>query len=413
MSKKVIVIGAGASGMIAAISAARSGASVTLLEGNEKPGKKLLATGNGRCNLTNMDPALSMKYHGSGKELARQITDRYDSAFVRDFFWKNGLCTYDKNRYVYPFTNQASSVLECLLTELERLKVKCKCSQKVTALTYMEDDKQWNVATDGWTYQADAVILSSGSMAMPVSGADASGISMAEALGLKTASFSPALTSVICEGKFFSAVAGVRSKVRVSLTESMPDGRRIVIGMEEGELQWTKYGVSGIVIFQLSTYVKNQNQSFVINLLPDYNSDDIVQMITERAKELAGFRLSRVLSGLLHEKLIPVLLDQAGISQKLTCDKADPELIRHLIYLAKAFPVRIKGKKGFDSCQVCSGGILAEELKVDTLETKKWRNLFVTGELVDVDGPCGGYNLQWAWASGYLAGQSAAETETI
>lgn len=408
------MIGAGASGMMAAIAAARGGASVTVLEAMERPGKKLLLTGNGKCNLTNMETELPTRYYGSGAKLAEAIIRRFSAQSCRAFFEELGLLTSEKNGYVYPYTAQSSSVLEVLLCELRRLKVKMKYSEKVIAVTPPGQEKAsgWQVKTDSWRYDADAVILACGSKCLPSTGADGSGYALARALGHTVIPVSPALVPLLCVGDFLAALSGVRCRAKLSLMEEKSSGQRRLLAAEAGELQWTKYGISGIVVFQLSRFVsahEAEGRLFVsIDLLPDFHADKAATVLEERSAQLLTEPVTVLLRGMLHEKLIPVVLKKSGIRASAQCRELLRKDIDSLVRSCKQFVLPVRGTKSFDECQVCAGGISCKEIHHETLESKKHRGLYFAGELLDIDGPCGGYNLQWAWSSGVAAGAAAA-----
>lgn len=454
MGKNVIVVGAGASGLMAAVFAARSGAKVTVLEGMDRPGKKLLMTGNGRCNITNMAAALPESYHGGGRDLAAAVIPRFDAGAVRAFFQELGLLTVEKNGYVYPFTGQASSVLEVLLGELARLNVKLKLGEKIEVIekvgatgkieagqdlhtknvqrdlntsnvaymakcgrnNNMQADRvsHWQVRTATWQYQADCVILCCGSKCLPATGSDGSGYALAKKLGLSVAPVAPALTSLLCEGSFLPNLAGVRCPAEITLYREESGN---ILSREAGELQWTKYGISGIAVFQLSRFVSTARAGkkfrVSIDFFPGYETDFLVSLLKKRSGELGTAPVSVLLRGLLNEKLIPVVLSESGVSRKKNCAQlTDLELAR-LIQTCRQFPLKVLGTKSFDACQVCAGGVDARQIDPNTMECKKHPGLYLAGELLDVDGPCGGYNLQWAWSSGFLAGTSAARASSL
>lgn len=413
MKKTVIVVGGGASGLMAAIAAARRGAAVTVLEGMERPGKKLLQTGNGRCNLTNLDRQLPEKYYGSGAMLARSLTQRFDGAAAVAFFEELGLLVQEKNGYVYPYPAQASAVLQVLLAELRRLHVRLKLGERVTSLEM--SGGTWQVKTASWTYTAEAVILACGGKALPATGSDGSGYALARSLGHAVVTPVPALAPVACEGSFFVSLAGVRCRAAVSLFQKKTSGDE-QLAAETGELQWTKYGVSGIVVFQLSRHIsacsRPHNLFFEVDLLPDFGETYVKELLCRRKEALAKERPAALLPGILHEKLIPVIIKNAGLSAKKSCGELNDTEIERLIAAAKHLRLSVAGTKSFDACQVCAGGVSGDEVCPDTLESRKHRKLYFTGELLDVDGPCGGYNLQWAWASGYAAGTAAGQEAT-
>lgn len=412
MVRKVIVAGGGAAGMAAAIFAAREGAEVTILEGSECCGKKLLATGNGRCNLTNTDPLLTEKYYGTGAEMAKTVISRFDADRTLCFFHEIGLLTQEKNGYVYPYSAQSNAVLKVLQKELHRLKVKIKCREKIEKIEKINGI--WEVWTATWCYQGDALVLACGSKAAPSTGSDGSGYQLAKMTGHTIVTPHPALTPVSCVGDFFSKLAGVRCRGKVSLYEKEKIGLRL-IKSECGELQWTKYGVSGIVVFQLSRFIserKNtENLFFEIDFMPDFESSYLEQVFEKEKILYEKENAVSLLTGMVHEKLIPVLWKETGIPANVSCISLEKEDIEKIVKVLKSYRIPIKGTKSFDVCQVCAGGVSCEEICQDTMQSQKAGGLFFAGEIVDVDGPCGGYNLQWAWSSGYTAGKAAAREE--
>lgn len=455
MKKTVIVIGAGAAGLMAGISAARCGAKVAILEAQELPGRKLLVTGNGRCNLTNTAKTLPEKYHGTGAALARKLTGEFGSDETLRFFGELGLLTQSKDGLIYPYSSQASSVLDVLLAEFRRWNGKLKFSQKIERIIDHQSEKndanhaaaanstRFSVITPTWTYTADAVILACGSKASPQAGANDSGYSLAKSLGHTIIPLRPALVPFVCSGYFTEQeFAGVRCHAKVTLLHSesglWTDTTTKVLASDTGELQWTQYGVSGIVIFQLSRYFmdvsdpkpeKTSRHSKLaetrhipadpvyyvlrIDFLPDYTRKKLKELLLRRAAELSKEAPSVLLRGVLNGKMIPRMLSRAGQGKvPKTCGELGEAFIDELIQTMKVYKLPVTGTKSFDQAQICAGGVDCREL-TGRLESKLHEGLYFAGEMLDVDGPCGGYNLQWAWTSGYLAGKYAAERTSM
>ncbi len=460
MAKNVLIIGAGAAGLTAAISAARTGANVTVLEAQERPGRKLLVTGNGRCNLTNMAENLAEQYRGTGAALASGLIRKFGTAATLDFFHGMGLLTQVKNGYVYPYTGQSASVLEVLLAELRRLKVKVKFSQVITEIVTQSSTARFAVVTPTWTYKADTLILACGSKAPPSTGASGKGYLLAQKLGHTILNPRPALVPLISNASFLNRVAGVRCRAKITLLRSVffedkfvKEGFSAAAGKtyrellyqenipkyeeithDVGELQWTNYGVSGIVIFQLSRYIeseldhahvktankavkllkttrvaaKTENSAYAISIdfFPEHSGQMLESLLTKRAAELSKEPVSVLLRGLLNEKLIPVVLDQTANLPEKSGALVRSDIIR-LCHTLKAFLLPVTGTKSFEQAQICSGGVDCREV-TEELESRLHSGLYFAGEMLDVDGPCGGYNLQWAWTSGFLAGASAS-----
>lgn len=394
--KKVCIVGGGAAGMIAAIMAARNHASVTVLEHNEKTGKKLLATGNGRCNLTNKKQE-KICYHSEQPEILWNVLQNFSFEQTLDFFTEIGIYPVSKNGYFYPSSMQASSVQELLEMEARFLKVKIKCQEHVKEIkiSKTKESPKFSVITNTWQYPADAVILACGSCASEIDGADGSGYTLAKQLGLKIIEPLPALVPLKGKGNFFSRWSGTRIYGKIYLKSQQE-----TLQTEEGELQLTDYGISGIPVFQLSALTakllqKQQSVILLIDFLPNFTKKDLEALFLKR-KELCPYKTTKELCiGLIPKKLIEVVVDK----------KAD---ISALTEKLKAFPMEIVGTKPFSNAQVCQGGVSLEEISPETMECKKIPDLYLAGELLDADGICGGYNLQWAWSSGACAGKEAA-----
>ena len=441
--RTVLVIGAGASGLVAAITAARQGAAVTLLDRMKKPGRKLLITGNGKCNLSNLDPELSARCGSSGPieivsipsgkpaSPAGELFRSFGPKETISFFEELGVAVRAQELLVYPRSGQAQSVLNALTAELDRLHVKARYNTEVTALTRSAESGQWTAKTEGWSYQADCVILCCGSKAAPQTGSDGSGYALAAMAGHTIVPVLPALTGLICElppltagaeseeTLSLSLAAGARSKAKLSLSL---DGH--LLAEESGELQWTDYGVSGIAAFQLSRFAakallqhptaltKDKKgavhfqlpMTLSIDLVPDQTETE-VRAALQRMIDHSGGTLPRkqLLGSYVHERVAALL------ASSLSSEGAGgPDLASLLAANLKKVVLNVSGLRGFDQAQICIGGVRLAELDPLRLESRLAPGLFFAGEMIDVDGPCGGYNLQWAWTSGHTAGLAAA-----
>ena len=364
---------------------------MTVLEAGDKPGKKLLATGNGRCNLTNVNQG-KQYYHGSDQKEAWKIIQKFPMSAALQFFSRLGIYTKNKNGWLYPNSEQAQAVLDVLLMEAAYRKVKIKTRERVREIVPTEGIFQ--VKTDGWTYRADRVILTCGSPASAVEGACRDGVEISERLGLTTIPMMPALTGLSCRGNGFSRWAGVRVHGTVTL---VIQGNRM--RSESGEIQLTDYGVSGIPVFQLSRYAVRaleEGCSALVELdfLPDFTEEQLRLNLEMRQENCPYKSLREQFVGLLPSRLIPVVVPkEADLS----------EVIRN----CKRYPAAVKGANSMRQAQVCSGGVLLENLD-ENLQSLRYPGLYLAGEVLDVDGACGGYNLQWAWSSGAVAGLAAA-----
>lgn len=401
MKRQVIIVGGGASGLAAGIQAARLGASVTILEHTSRPGKKLLSTGNGKCNITNLVTPEGA-YRGGQPEFIKEVLDHITVGQTLDFFRSLGIVLMDRNGYVYPNSGQASTVLEALLSELAHLGVTITCDCQVKELK-----KDLTLVTSKGRMKADSVILAAGSMAAPKTGSDGSGYRLAEALGHLVVKPLPALVQLKCKEKWYKQAAGVRTEAFIKLKI---DGK--TAASDRGELQFTDYGISGIPVFQVSRFAARGIEdghlvTAELDLFPSMDLRGTESFLLERAKLFDYKPAEEFLNGVLNKKLAPILLKEAGISKAGNIRNITPSHINKLAAAMKGLKTIITAANSFDQAQVCSGGIDTREVDPSTMESKLIKRLYLAGEILDVDGICGGYNLQWAWSSGILAGTYA------
>lgn len=428
IKRRVIVIGGGASGMMAAITAASSGCEVTLLEQNHKLGKKIYATGNGKCNLTNLVTHPD-DYRGEQPEFAKRVLAKIGVSDTLGLFSEMGLLTKTRDSYVYPHSEQAQSVVQTLECELKRYHVQVHLLSKVTRLEkigerffvtvthFPEVDKTKQKKTEKQQvpkgeetiYQADAVILATGGIAGQNLGTGEMGYRFCEAFGHHMVPTAPALVPLELENCFFQKASGTRLDAKVTLSVSEKTYR------EQGEVILTDYGISGIPIMQLSRYVSKASDGnpcyLSLDFFPEMNSFLVEQVLLEcffgdGAKTRTAFE---ALCGLLPDKLLRLLLMQSGMDETMPACTVSKSRIKKLLRLFTALTVRVTGTKDFSKAQVTAGGIDVSEIHPETMESKKVPGLYLTGELLDIDGTCGGYNLQWAWSTGILAGRSVKD----
>ncbi|MCI1721379.1 MAG: aminoacetone oxidase family FAD-binding enzyme [Lachnospiraceae bacterium] len=392
MSVRVTVIGGGPSGLMAAIQAARQGAEVLLLEQNRKPGRKLLLTGNGRCNLTNTE-ILPDSYRGSHPEFSEQAEELFSPRDAISFFLSIGIYTVSHDGWVYPYSEQSMPVLSHLLAEAERLQVKIKNSEKVTEI--LQEQDAFRVRTEGWDYPCERVILCSGSSASSAEGSDGSGYELAGKLGHRILEPLPALTYLTCRMKKERKWNGVRVTAELTL---LADQKKLC--SRRGQLQLTDTGVSGIPAFQVSRYAaralaEGKKVTAVINFMPDYDVRSFEKFLDILKKASASGEPEVRLDGLFQE----------GLSEVFSGEAKDPEALAKEVC---SYELEVTGTGPLERSQTASGGIDTSEVNPQTMESKLVPGLYFAGEILDVDGDCGGYNLQWAWTSGYLAGRAAA-----
>ncbi len=397
MSKRnILIIGAGASGLMAAIWAARCGARVTVLEANDKPGRKILASGNGKCNLTNLkqDPSC---YRGTDPQFLWNVIQQFDVNQTIAFF--TGLGLYPKNRdgWIYPYTGQSETVLKLLLQEAEHLGVRIKTREFVTAVTRTEAGSMLT-RTKTWEYPSDAVILACGSPASAVRGSSDTAERIAGQIGQPFLTFMPALVPLHVRGNYAQKWAGVRVDAAVTLeTESGFTMR------EEGNVQLADYGISGIPVFQISRFAvraireNHEHVQIRLDLVPDLTEAELAGRMEMQSRRNPHKSVRSLFTGLLPEQLIPLFIEK---NMDLTT------AARRI----KSIQLMITDAASGRYAQVSSGGITAAGLD-NTLQSVIMPGLYFAGEAIDADGACGGYNLQWAWSSGYLAGINAAGRE--
>lgn len=413
--RTVAVIGGGAAGMMAAIEAARAGAIVTLIEKNAQLGKKLATTGNGRCNYTNLDMVdrIGGKFRGFHPEFAEAALDVLPPEAVLDWFREIGVESRFRGSYVYPNSDQASAVVDALREELHRLSVKVHYNAEVKSVQRVDDTYFLIQCTDA-VVKADRVILAAGSKAAPKTGSNGDGYFIARKLGHSIVPYVPALCGIRCAGDAFKALAGIRTEAALEL---VADGH--CVDREVGELQLVDYGISGIPVFQLSRYAayalqEGKKAAVYINFLPGFTEeaedpkDRALQLFRQRQERLAGRKMESFFTGLLHQKLGQLLLRMANVRPELPVAELSEKQLRSLASLSVRFKAECVEMNGFQQAQVVAGGVDTTEVDPGTMASRLVPGLYFAGEVLDIDGICGGYNLQWAWASGFVAGRHAA-----
>lgn len=403
--KKVAIIGAGAAGVICGIHAVCSDIQVVLFDKNIMALKKLLATGNGRCNYWNSNQDLC-HYHSSEEELLPSIITPEIQREVLDFFDSLGVVPNIRNGYYYPYSNQASSIRDLLEVEARRRGVIFSLGSEVVDV-YRESDKFVIVYDDKKEYFDDLVIATGSLASFKKSGEGESGYLFAEKFGLDVSIFHPALVALKTSGDFLKDWAGVRATCVVSLYQ---DGN--FVKSEEGEIQLTDYGVSGICIFNLSRYAsleyRYSKMELKISFLPflkDKSKEYITSWFSKRGEQLGDYSMVSFLEGLLPYKLLMVILSRTHISKSSTWSSLTEEEKDRLLSYILEFPLLITGCRDFSCAQVCAGGVKLSSVN-SNLEAKKIPHLYFVGEVLDVDGDCGGYNLGFAWMSGMIVGRS-------
>lgn len=400
---RVIIIGAGASGLASAICIARNNNEVIVLERNDKCGKKLLLTGNGKCNYWNEDQDLS-HYHSTNKDILKEIITLENLNKVLPFFDSIGIVPKIKNGYYYPYSNQSTTIKEALYKEALNLNVKFSFNTLVKDIKPI--DNKFLVITDTTSIEADKVVIGTGSKAFPKTGSDGFFYKILEDLGHKIIKPLPALVQLIGKGNYFKEWHGIRTDVKVKLYENNK-----FIKEEEGEIQLTDYGISGICAMQLSGRISrgldSKNKEMVsINFFPQFNDiDKFLSWLEERNNKLKNRTTKELLDGFLNYKLTNLLMKESKVDDiswnKLSIDKKK-SLATNII----SFNLDIIGTNSFDKAQVVSGGVALSDINPKTMESLKVKGLYIVGELLDIDGDCGGYNLGTSWLTGIIVGDN-------
>lgn len=414
----VVVAGAGASGMAAALSAVlnNNNVKVTILEHGQEAGKKLLVTGNGRCNLTNrkLDEEC-FRSHDSDR-IGRWLQD-IDSQSIVDFFGRLGMMCTEKNGYLYPYSYQASTVRDTLVSACAEEGVNIVTDCHVMGISKKSDGKFEILVSRGYidengerkkrrvTYNADKIVLACGSKAYPKLGSDGSGYGIARELGLKMFPVVPALTGLKCREGIYRLAAGVRTQANIDL---FVDHEKM--GSDRGEIQLTDYGISGIPVFQVSRYAsyglaEGCKVHAVIDFMPEYTDEQIREILDMNMVNHAEKNIYKILCGMLNSKLVKMILAYCRIDEKIETSEINDINKKDIVQAVKSFYTVITGINDYDQSQVCAGGISVSEID-DSFQSIRIPGIYIVGEILDVDGICGGYNLHWAWLSGMTAGKN-------
>ena len=399
---RVGIVGGGASGLSCAIRAKSKSNEVIVYEKNNKCGKKILITGNGKCNYFNDEFNIN-KYNSQNIDILSEIINLENKNLVLSFFEQLGVVPKVSNGYYYPVSNQAVTILQSLMNEAISKGVEIANELEVLDINVV--DGKYEIITSKGKDIVDVLVLSTGSKATPKTGSDGFGYGIARKLGYNIIKPLPALVQLEGNEKYFKDWAGIRTDVEVSLYEN-----DIFVKKEIGEIQLTDYGVSGICIYQLSSKLirglNNGNKEIIsINFLP-WLKEDITIFFENRNNKLKNRTISDLLDGMLNYKLVNLILKKNNIDSTLNYNELDNKQKEMLFSDLLRFKINIIDYKKYDNAQVCSGGVSLLDINIDTMESKHHKNFYIIGELLDVDGDCGGYNLGFAWLSGILAGDN-------
>ena len=397
------IIGGGASGMAAALAAAENeSVQIVLMERQARVGRKLLATGNGRCNLTNLH-AMEQGYHGEDAAFVDCALEKYSVKNTLSWFRNMGLLTVaEESGRVYPYSDQANSVVDVLRFALDKSNIELKTGFEVAKVRKVGN--QFHVSSAEETVTCDKLIIACGGLAGTKLGGSMSGYKLLSKFGHRSTKLRPALVQIKTGWGGIAGLKGVRANCNVKI---LRDG--VIFAESTGEIQFTEYGVSGPVIFEVSRDVCQDREgwSCVLDFLPQLTANEILEELKQR--RVGKLPTEELFTGILHNRLGRVLTKVAGIRAMQAVAELTDEELNAVCKIAKEFELSLTETLGMDSAQVTAGGVETKGFDAATMESKLVPGLYACGEVLDIDGDCGGYNLQWAWSSGRLAGFHAGK----
>ena len=399
------IIGGGAAGMAAALAAAEyESASVVLMERQSRLGRKLSATGNGRCNLSNLHASVS-GYNGDDPAFSRYAIEAFGPQEALEWFRNLGLYTVtEPSGRVYPYSDQANSVVDILRFALDRPNIEVLTDFEV--MKAKKDGDKFHVTSKDRTLEFDRLLIACGGLAGTKLGGTMSGYKLLRSFGHKCTKLRPALVQVKTSWSGISALKGVRANCKAAIWHD-----RTLHRESTGEIQFTEFGLSGPVIYEISRDACQGGGEWECRLdfLPDCRTEHLLRPLVR--KRHSDLNAEDLFTGILHNRLGRILVREAGIKANTGISELSDSQLEDVIRLAKDFPVTLTEPLGMDAAQVTAGGIVTNEFDPTTMESRLVPGLYACGEVLDVDGDCGGYNLQWAWSSGHLAGKSAGKEE--
>ena len=403
----VVIIGGGAAGMCAAINIKMHdrSISVAILEQLSRVGKKLITTGNGRCNITNLNINLD-RYHGENVGFAEYALTNYDNYFAADFFSELGVVfTYDETGRGYPYSLQASSVVDCLRFSLDEFGVDTFVDTAV--LSYSKKENFFNVKTSNGDFIAESIVVASGLYSGGQKlGSNGSMLKILKNAGYKTIKSTPAIVQLKTETDVVKSLKGMKVDANVKLTINGKE-----IRSDFGEVLFCDYGLSGPPIMQLSREVERQDGDKVItlDLMNEYTFANVCDMLNYRASVLRERTLEEYLTGMLNKRVGQAVLKVCGLKLSDSVATLKSSDIKQIASVIKGMKFKVIGTTGFDNSQVTAGGLDTTQFNPQTMESKKESGLYCIGEILDIDGDCGGFNLQWAWSSAFCASNAICE----
>lgn len=410
MKHDLIIVGGGASGIMAAIMAKDLGIDVAILESNDRIGKKILTTGNGRCNITNKNINV-LRYHSENKTFFNKVFENFTLKNTVEFFNSIGLylVTLDSDK-MYPMSLQASSVLDVFRFALEEREVPIYLNHKVKEINYK--NKFIIDCVNEENFICNKLLLCTGGKSAPKTGSDGSGFTLARKLGHSIINPIPALVQLKLNHNKLKALSGVKfdGNAHIYVNDKL---RR----SEFGEVLFTDYGISGPPILQLSRIAsynlsKGKDISLKIDMMSNFSKDELKDFLENHFGTYSYRSVHDALIGIINKKIIPIILKEANIDNiHKPCWSLEWEEKEMLLSLLKEWTFKVSGTNSFDNAQVTAGGVDTKEVDENTLQSKIVPNLYFAGEILDVDGDCGGFNLQWAWSSTSVAIRSLKMSE--
>ncbi len=394
----VAIIGGGASGLVAALAAAKNGAEVTVYERCDRVGKKILSTGNGRCNMTNTNADFK-NYHGNNVNFISNVKSRFWVDETLSFFEELGLLyKFEEKGRVYPFSDTATSVLDVLRSGIKRMGISVRENFEVKEIKKCKNGFEL-ISYNGERGFCEKAVIATGGKAAPSLGSNGSGYEIAKAMGHTVTELTPSLVQLKTEGDTAKKLKGLKLQCSASVNDTKTDG----------EVLFTDYGLSGIAIFELSAYSKDRD-IIKLDIMPNFSYDEVYNIINKRAKTMPQCEMESFFVGMLSKRIGQVFLKSIGIEplSKKASELSEKE-IRSIASSLKSWKFKISGRMSWNNAQVTRGGVNTFEVNPETLESKKQKGIHFCGEILDIDGDCGGYNLQWAWSSGYIAGIECAK----
>ena len=403
MTTEIAIIGGGAAGFVAAITAAKSGKKVVILERKERVLKKVLVTGNGRCNMTNVKADIT-HYFGKNIDLIENILNSFTPKDTMEFFNELGIiCNEEERGKVYPLSGQAASIVDALRFEAEKLGIVTETEFYVRKVE--KDGFKFKIySEDKRKIEANRVILATGGQSYPELGSNGSGYEIAKELGHSVTKLSPSIVQLKTEKYQVKGLQGIKLDTAVT---AYGDNEKICT--YNGELLFTDYGISGNVVFNISFVMPlYKNVEFEIDFMKKFDYNELYDILKKRKKILGHLIMEQYFNGMINKKLGQFLAKMSGIEKlSKSVNTLNDDEIRNLCDVLKKYRINVLETTGFKNAQVTAGGVPLDEINTETLESKKVKGLYFAGEVLDVYGECGGYNLQWAWASGHRAGESA------